>query len=525
MTASDTPNKNVDENDSILLCTSSPRDPILELAALCDGQVRDFEDGHIPENFVQYNDTTTATWRTTTTPTCNPDTTTKLVEYPSFTQDRVPAVHVIDQALPLELVNALYDLTVAADKPAWGTYVTMEQVAQAYQQNDKPMLNKDRDTLAAAAASHFFQSAVTVSSPRDCTTKEASKIQTYIPEVITGSAGDTDPKKFPFWTLNDSATKAHGVAIWALASSETNQVSYHLDYAEQIRYEHNIIVPPILAGTLHCTQAELEGGAFMCCLDGLSHYQRYGYKGVKQSQDLPDPQSDWVTIPYKYNRMILASGHLPHLSTPIQSITLPKNSNSNDDTSTPLKKRVILGFNVFGRDYGPMVQQAPEHSDIFRRKVKMQRLLLRQSQGSSKNGSAGNTNAQQSVSLATISNNKGLSKLLVLAKREKVKQELILAQQKLDQALEQKLLSTPGNDGISVQALMEEFGNADGSTWPSKTDVLVHLDHWISSSTAAGSKRDTGTRRKLQLVFPAEYSTENHRQMIVPSAKVRLLKE
>ena len=56
------------------------------------------------------------------------------------------------------------------------------------------------------------------------------------------------------WSQELDHPAAHGVAVWALASSNIgSQVPYHLDYAEQIRYDYNVIVPPLLAGTLHCT--------------------------------------------------------------------------------------------------------------------------------------------------------------------------------------------------------------------------------------------------------------------------------
>jgi hypothetical protein len=46
---------------------------------------------------------------------------------------------------------------------------------------------------------------------------------------------------------------AHGIAIWVLASEIGLEVPYHIDYAKLLPYETGIIVPPIIAGTWHCT--------------------------------------------------------------------------------------------------------------------------------------------------------------------------------------------------------------------------------------------------------------------------------
>ena len=47
--------------------------------------------------------------------------------------------------------------------------------------------------------------------------------------------------------------RAHGVAVWALSSNPGQSVQYHIDYAELLRYEYNVTVPPLWAGTLQCS--------------------------------------------------------------------------------------------------------------------------------------------------------------------------------------------------------------------------------------------------------------------------------
>jgi hypothetical protein len=130
----------------------------------------------------------------------------------------------------------------------------------------------------------------------------------------------------------DDFNLAHGVAVWALSAPIGSQVPYHLDYAEQVRYESNIIVPPVLAGTLQCSpihsssnDTTMIGGDFVVYAknDGLQHYQTFGYKGMKKTLlpefnsipinndtvDVDDSDSSqqqhWMRIPYRYNRMII----------------------------------------------------------------------------------------------------------------------------------------------------------------------------------------------------------------------------
>ncbi len=83
--------------------------------------------------------------------------------------------------------------------------------------------------------------------------------------------------------------------MWCLASGLTNQVEYHIDYAELYRftlpglpchifcrYETNIIHPPLYAGTCQVSPlaaGEMIGGDFYANSRGLDHYKEFGYKG------------------------------------------------------------------------------------------------------------------------------------------------------------------------------------------------------------------------------------------------------
>ncbi|CAB9503874.1 expressed unknown protein [Seminavis robusta] len=436
----------------------------------------DFDDGHIPENFA-------ATAQGT-----------KLVRYSSFVDDRIPRVHVIDEAVPSALADAIYNVTVMEpqNKP-WGTYVTREQLDDYRTQyittstttctttdgNENtaaapPIVDpQNRQSLAVAAAAHFFHHALQQQQ------SSSSGVQTF-----------TSPKETttttPIWTHADHTSVLHGVAIWALASTEGAHVPYHLDYAEQIRYEQNIIVPPFLAGTLQCTKnASMKGGDLGVCFGGLEHYAQHGYKGAKQQQEdnplAANNDDNWITVPYRYQRMIIKSGHLPHHSTRVEQL------------EPATQKRVIVGFNAFGHDYGPLVQQAPEHSHVFRRKVALQRALLL--------STSNNNNNSGKISMQALQANKGLSKLLVLAKRAKIKHELAQAQEQLDDELDDYLVK---HGTTSVETIMQQFGKKGG--WPSPVDVQVHINQRLTLMTRDddGNQENRGQQKRRPLCLRKE---------------------
>jgi hypothetical protein len=399
------------------------------------GQLQSFDDGHIPENFLlnDQNDTNYST---------------KLVHYPHFF-DPPARVQVFWDQFPEALVDHFYERTVRIQresKTPWGSYVTIEQVQAYWKKHQEQSASNDSQSILSGknddntsdqeleirlVAAFLALALGEKGAPNQCLTEEESQ------------------KDDPLWTISD-LERAHGVAIWALAASPGSQVPYHLDYAEQIRYETNIIVPPLLAGTCHCTRAKIQGGAFQVSLDGLEHYQRHGYKVKTKSLE-----GDLIDAPYRYNQVICHAGHLPHASSRIESISpLDENLNTGENLL-----RVIIGFNVFAPDIGPLVQHAPEHSDAFRRKVQVQRKLQQFPMA-------------KSLNLQSIQQNKPLSKLLVLAKREKVKNDFRMAKERLE-------TSIPGMLPTTVQNLMDKLASKDGSSWPNPVDVQVHIHHKV----------------------------------------------
>ncbi|KAL7532781.1 hypothetical protein ACHAXR_004842 [Thalassiosira sp. AJA248-18] len=356
--------------------------------------------------------------------------------------------------------------------------------------------------------------------------------------------------KEPIYQMAQILKQAHGVAVWALSSNPGHSVQYHIDYAELLRYEYNVTVPPIWAGTVQCSalwndrisssdgqrdhvlpksnydQGFMKGGAFCVNLRGLEHYAEHGYKGNLSGDPMggwrtPDDavtgqyldggvhtnvSNQWVTIPYAFNRGIVHRGDLPHLSSPIKCIGTPDKDNveNGESGASTVPSRVIVGFNVFGHDVGARIAKAPEHSRPFRRKVRLYRSTINAS--AKGNTSDGGKSCHGGMDLSQIRKNKGLTKLLVLAKREKVKEELRRNQEQLSCRIWRRMLSHHGQDKplLRVADFVEEFGRPnDGvdGTWPKSADIHVHLHYMLLSTKSAQEKtqeRRSPVRNRFQ---------------------------
>ena len=322
--------------------------------------------------------------------------------------------------------------------------------------------------------------------------------------------------------LSQILKEAHGVAVWALSSTAGNSVQYHIDYAELLRYENNVTVPPLWAGTIQCSSLWndqtlndddqnqiMRGGEFCVNLRGLDHYSEHGYKGnisgdrsyggwrrptgdAGADQVHINDSNQWVTIPYAFNRCIVHRGDLPHLSAPVESI----GSKDNDAQTS----RVIVGFNVFGHDVGEQIAKAPEHSKPFRRKVRLYRSTINTCTSKHDKSDGGKTG----MDLTQIRKNKGLTKLLVLAKREKVKEDLRRNQETLSCSIWQRILSYHASKGsplLQVADIIQEFGSpndCEDGTWPKSNDVHVHLHHLLRSTKSA---RDVSEQKRSPAIL------------------------
>ncbi|TMW61869.1 hypothetical protein Poli38472_010932 [Pythium oligandrum] len=197
---------------------------------------------------------------------------------------------------------------------------------------------------------------------------------------------------------------AHGVAVWVIASDCNDETEYHLDYAEMVRYETNVIVPPLYGATLHVSPLQnlhegdeapratndkvqpFEGGGFHVNLRGLEHYKQYGYKTRLMNKMTTDElearmasEPGWQSVAYRYRRGILCDGEFPHFSGRVRS--LPEGSSPS--CSIPYK-RVVVGFNLFPHAIGAFVERFPEHSDAFNKYVKLSQTAVKQASDCSK---------------------------------------------------------------------------------------------------------------------------------------------
>lgn len=373
-----------------------------------------------------------------------------------------------------------------------------------------------RHALAVEAVAQFFVETIPSSSGNFVTTSSHQNQQT----------------NEKLYTKSEFLRQAHGVAVWALSSRPGASVQYHIDYAELLRYEYNVTVPPLWAGTIQCSalcnndqianateNARMVGGEFCVNLRGLEHYAEHGYKGMISGDPMggwksPDSETGgihfdssnkWTTIPYACNQGIAHNGDLPHLSAPIQQI---------DDENL---SRVIVGFNVFGHDVGARVAKAPEHSRQFRRQVKLYRTTL-SAPKDNKNGSNGG------VDLSQIRKNKGLTKLLVLAKRERVKAQLRRDQKQLTCNIWNHLLrhnASGEKRHLCVGDIVEKFGiPSTESGWPTPVDAHVHLHNMLkqqNSTEDGGNYHDVdgiggvcGAHYKMILVDDLNSSTRGN---------------
>ncbi|GAX28787.1 hypothetical protein FisN_25Lh156 [Fistulifera solaris] len=378
-----------------------------------------WDDGHIPVHVRRHED-------------FQP---TLLVRDPTYHQQHQSEVYTIDDSVHESLVDAIYEYTVQQSTP-WGAYVRIHQIQEEW--------NRHGVSYALPASSSVLNSKERPLKEEDIVVKVAAA---YFHRVLQVFQDEKDH------SASNVMKDAHGIAIWGLAAKEGSQVTYHLDYAEQLRYQFNVIVPPIYAGTLQCSKmANMVGGCYCVHTAGLQHYEKYGFKGKKcgngnVTEMLKDEYSEgrWLTIPYRYNRMIVQRGHLPHLSTPIESLPLGQ-------------QRVIVGFNVFRHDVGPFVERAPEHSSAFRRRIALQGILERNIAG-------------QALSLDSVRSNPALAKLLVQAKRLKIKNELLLQQKILDERVDFILKKeSPQCVGDLIKGLARQDGE-----WPNADDVHVHI--------------------------------------------------
>jgi hypothetical protein len=384
-----------------------------------------WDDGHIPECVKERSDAVSC-----------------LRIYPEFHDDARKVVATTQDAGPSALADAIYDFTVNQIKSpsrTWGSYVLMKDARPLAAANGTEQLSA---RPGATNGNNATAAALDEEQHQQHLAQQAAAV--FVQTCIASSNSSSGNSKE---RLAEQLEQAHGIAVWALAAKIGSCVPYHIDYAEWIRYRHGVTVLPILAGTWQCTrdQAGIQGGEFWVHTGGLDHYRIHGYKGsLCPIDDDDDTDADWFKIPYRFNQMIVQSGQLPHLSTKVTAM--------KDDWT-----RVIVGFNVFLHDVGPVVQDTPEHSDSFRRKVQAMRLDQRRKASISKM-------------------NPTMKRLLVMAKRKQVRDDYESSQARLDQMVQDFLLGSL-NQAASLAAVLSYVDSLKSDQrWPcSDDDIMAHL--------------------------------------------------
>jgi hypothetical protein len=406
------------------------------------------DDSHVPENLPKM-------------------TATLLQHYPKFFDEHPAQVHVYQDAMPESLVDQIYEKTISHKHSSWGDYVTLSQIKDYWERNNNDNNNEvivnDDSLLIIELTARYLELALS-NQPTQRFGGDTTTTTTPTPTTTTTTNTTTN-----MWNPED-LSQVHGIAVWALRAPVGSQVPYHLDYAEQIRYESNRLVPPLLAGTLQCTRSPLVGGDFQISLQGIPHYLQHGYKARKQEihrcgttndDDNDNDTTKMISIPYIYNQLTCHLGNLPHASGRV------------DEIIDSQQLRVIVGFNVFDHSVGPTVQQAPEHSDRFRRQVQTQKLLLLHTQNH--NNHSNNSNNNNKLSLENIQKNKPLAKLLVWAKREKVKEDFRRRQEEWAREIPKQLPA-------QVQDLMDIYYSpasmTSSSSSPIDLQVFLHQQVW-----------------------------------------------
>ncbi|CAI5718098.1 unnamed protein product [Hyaloperonospora brassicae] len=328
---------------------------------------------------------------------CRPGTLVR--DYP---RDHPGALVTVDHAVSERTADQLYASAIEAK--VWGVYVSVDEllVLDAASRAASIVVPKVKQTAAQK-----------LETGRQDLARQA--IQEFLVERLAGQ---------DVITKNDWA-RTHGVAVWVIASDCDDETEYHVDYAEQVRYETNVLFPPIYGATLHRETGVLEGGSLYVNVKGLDHYEKYGHKTRKRStrlttdelEELSQTEPGWERVPYVYRRGIVCDGELPHFSGRVRS--LPTSLSSVKYAKVPVK-RVIVGFNLFPSEIGACVAKFPEHSGAFNRYVKLSQAAVKRTKALS---TAGNKGGWTLASVRANPKQAAFLKLLARRVRETEKQK------------------------------------------------------------------------------------------------------
>jgi hypothetical protein len=110
-----------------------------------------------------------------------------------------------------------------------------------------------------------------------------------------------------------------GYEVWVnVLTDEDNHLSYHVDCEEDT--PEGVVVPALKTATIYLgPHEEIKGGELVVNTQGLEHFRSFNDKSIFDvKKDLDS--GEWITIPYKYNRVVLFDSYMPHAVLPITHI-------------------------------------------------------------------------------------------------------------------------------------------------------------------------------------------------------------
>lgn len=112
-------------------------------------------------------------------------------------------------------------------------------------------------------------------------------------------------------------------------------LNYHVDKDEVAYSERDELRLPMYATAFYIGPKEgLNGGELMINSRGLEHYREYGGGLIDM-----DDSTNWIKIPYKYNRVAVFDGSCPHFVMPV--VATPHGG-----------KRVSIAVNPWDKEIG-----------------------------------------------------------------------------------------------------------------------------------------------------------------------------
>ena len=152
-------------------------------------------------------------------------------------------------------------------------------------------------------------------------------------EKLSSVLSSQTRKVVGFEAWSNSLPKSDG-NVFSLAGG-VGGLNYHLDKDEQAISSRGELHLPIFATALYLGPKEgINGGELMINTNGMDHFNSYD-GGLIDTGD----NSGWVSIPFKYNRMVVFDSTFPHFVKPV--VAFPQD-----------KPRTTVAINVWDRKLG-----------------------------------------------------------------------------------------------------------------------------------------------------------------------------